>query len=58
MVEEFGDFRQEGKLMVPHDYKLSLVIENPSNSMSLEWTMKFTKFTFGQPIAVKEFSIG
>jgi hypothetical protein len=58
MVEEFGDFRQEGKLMVPHDYKLSLVIENPSNSMSLEWAMKFTKFAFGQPIAVKEFSIG
>lgn len=58
MVEQFGDFKQEGGLMLPHDYKLSLVIENPSNSMSLEWEMKFTKFTFGQPIADKEFSIG
>lgn len=58
MVEEFGDFRQEGKLMLPHDYKLSLVIEAPNNVMSLEWTMKFTKFAFGQTIAEKEFSIG
>lgn len=58
MVEEFGDFRQEGKLTLPHDYKLSLVIEAPSNNMSLDWIMKFTKFTFGQAIAEKEFSIG
>lgn len=58
MVEEFGDFRQEGKLTLPHDYKLSLLIEAPSNVMSLEWAMKLTKFTFGQPIAEKEFSIG
>ncbi|MBD0370148.1 MAG: hypothetical protein ICV60_04885 [Pyrinomonadaceae bacterium] len=58
MVEEFGDFKQEGNLNLPHDYKLSLVIENPSNSMSFEWIMKFTRFTFGQAIAEKEFSLG
>ncbi|HEX8176595.1 MAG TPA: hypothetical protein VF543_16000 [Pyrinomonadaceae bacterium] len=58
MVEEFGDFRQEGKLTLPHDYRLSLVIESPANVMSLEWAMKFTKFTFGQAINDKEFSIG
>lgn len=57
MVEEFGDFKQEGKLTLPHDYKLSLVIANVSNSTSLEWTMKFTKFIFNQAIDEKEFSM-
>ncbi|MCA1557269.1 MAG: hypothetical protein LC731_01870, partial [Acidobacteria bacterium] len=58
MVEEFGDFKQEGKLTVPHDYKLSLVIENNNNSTAFEWTMKFTQFGFGQAIDEKEFSLG
>lgn len=58
MVEEFGDFKQEGKLTLPHDYRLSLAIEGPSNVVTLEWAMKFTKFTFGQAINDKEFSIG
>ncbi len=58
MVEEFGDFKQEGRLTVPHDYKLSLVIENNNNSTAFEWKMKFNQFSFGQPIAEKEFSLG
>lgn len=55
MVEEFGDFRQEGKLTVPHDYKLSLSINNVTNTASFEWEMKFTRFIFDQPIEGKEF---
>jgi hypothetical protein len=58
MVEEFGDFRQEGKLTVPHDYKLSFSINNANNTVSFEWTMKFTRFIFDQPIEGKEFSLG
>ena len=58
MVEEFSDFKQERKPTLPHDYKLSPEIASPSDSMSFEWTMKLTKFDFGQAIAGKEFSLG
>jgi hypothetical protein len=58
LVEEFADFRKEGDLTLPHDYKLSLEIEAPSDSRSFEWMMKFTKFTFGSTIAQDEFSLG
>lgn len=57
MVEVFGDFRPEGKLTLPHDYKLTFAIENPDNSASFEWAMKFTQFNFTQPIDAKEFSL-
>jgi hypothetical protein len=58
MVEEFGDFKKEGNLTLPHDYTLSLEIEAPSETRSFEWMMKFTKFTFGSAIAENEFSLG
>jgi hypothetical protein len=57
MVEEFADFKAEGKLMLPHTYKLSLAIEAPSQTVNFTWSNKLDKFTFDQPIKPEEFSV-
>ncbi|HEY0320900.1 MAG TPA: hypothetical protein VGC66_08110 [Pyrinomonadaceae bacterium] len=57
MVEEFGDFKKEGALMLPHDYKLTLKIDTPGQSMYMEWAAKMVKFAFDQEIPDNEFSI-
>ena len=57
LVEEFSDFRTEGKLTLPHSYKLTLEIGSQSETRSFEWDTTLTQFAFDRPIAEKEFSI-
>jgi hypothetical protein len=57
MVEEFGDFKKEGNLTLPHDYTLTLKIESPGQTLSMQWAAKLVKFVFDQEIPRSEFDI-
>jgi hypothetical protein len=57
MVEEFSDFKAEGKLVLPHSYKLSLEIATPNETRGFQWDAKLTQFVFDRQIAEKEFSV-
>ena len=56
VVEDFSDFREEGKLTLPHTYKISYTIEEQNSTQMLEWTMVFTQFAFNEQIDAKAFS--
>ena len=57
LVEDFSDFKIEGKLMLPHTYKLSFTIEEPRNTQLLTWTTTFSRFVFDEPIDIKAFTV-
>jgi hypothetical protein len=57
MIEDFSDYKQEGKLNLPHSYKLELAIETTTGNSSHKWEMKFTDFTFNQEIDEKGFNV-
>jgi hypothetical protein len=56
-VEEFSDFKKEGKLMLPHTYKIRYTIEEQTNTQMLEWVMNFSQFVFDEEIDDKAFSV-
>jgi hypothetical protein len=55
LVEDFSDFRAESGLTLPHTYNLQFSVFQLNNSISLDWTINLTRFTFDYPIDVKEF---
>jgi len=57
MVEDFGDFREESRLMLPHSYKISLEILTGNGTTSYEWLMLLQKFTFNSDIQDNEFKV-
>jgi hypothetical protein len=57
LVETFGDFRSEDKLILPHEYKLSLEILTGNGTASYEWLMKLERFNFNTPIDDKDFNV-
>jgi hypothetical protein len=57
MTEEFSDFKKEGGLILPHDYKLQLSIIGQSGSAQYEWDVKLGQFDFNQPIAPDSFNL-
>jgi hypothetical protein len=57
LVEEFSDFKTEGKLTLPHIYKIRYTVEEPTNTQMLEWILTFSQFAFDEPIDAKAFSI-
>jgi len=56
-VEDFGDYRTEGKLMLPHSYKMSLEILTGNGTTSYEWLMNLDRFSFNTPIDDKDFNV-
>ena len=50
LVENFSDFQQTGKLMLPHTYNIDLTIELPNRTQELEWTIKLQQFAFNETI--------
>jgi hypothetical protein len=56
-VEEFSDFKTEGKLTLPHTYKIHYTMEEQRNTQVLEWTMNFSRFVFNEEIDDKAFSV-
>ena len=55
LVEEFGDFRAESGLNLPHTYTLQFSVFQLDNPLALDWTINLTRFTFEHPIETKEF---
>ena len=57
IVEDFSDYKQEGKLNLPHSYKLELNIDNPSGTSTHKWEMNLSQFMFDQEIDEKGFNV-
>lgn len=57
LVENYSDFKEENKLMLPHTYKIYLEIVSGNGTISYEWLMDLKKFNFNQPLDVKEFKV-
>ena len=57
LVEEFSGFAKEGRLTLPHSYKLALVVDAPSGSLSSEWVMDLGKFLFNEPFPPESFNM-
>jgi hypothetical protein len=57
MVEDFSDFKTEGKLTLPHIYKLQLEIENTNGTSVHKWDMNLGQFAFNQPVEEKSFNV-
>ena len=55
LVEDFSDFQQTGKLMLPHTYTIDLTIELPNRTQTLQWTINFQQFAFNEPIDASVF---
>ena len=55
LVEDFSDFQQTGKLMLPHTYTIDLTIELPNRTQTLNWTINFQQFAFNEPIDANVF---
>jgi len=58
MIEEFGDFKKEGQLTLPHTYKITLELDARIGRAPFRgnWDMKLDQFGFGQPIPVETFN--
>jgi hypothetical protein len=56
-IEDFADYRQEGKLNLPHTYTMQLEIQATSNSVKNKWAMNLNQFAFNQEIDENEFNV-
>jgi len=50
LVEDFSDFQQTGKLMLPHTYTIELIQELSNRTQTLEWTINLQLFSFTETI--------
>ena len=57
MVEEFGDFKKEGGLNLPHSYKLALDLDTRGGTQAVNWQLTLTDFAFNQPLPTGTFSL-
>lgn len=57
LVEDFSDFKVEGKLTLPHTYKLSYTMEEQNTTQELYWAINFSRFVLNEPIDVAAFTV-
>jgi hypothetical protein len=57
LVEEFTDFKEEGGLMLPHQYKITLSIESLSQRVLQDFVFKLAQFSFDQKIDASQFDV-
>ncbi len=57
LEEHFSDFKQEGKLTLPHVYKIKLTMEGLARTYIADWEMVLSKFTFNQPLSAAWFDV-
>jgi hypothetical protein len=57
IIEEFGDYKEEGKLKLPHSYKLQLEINKTGGSSLDRWEMVLDQFAFDQEIDERMFNV-
>jgi len=57
MIEEFGNFREENGLTLPHTYILYLEIQTGAGSWIYRWDMDLQQFQVNNDIDPKEFKV-
>jgi len=57
LVESFSDFKKEGGLTMPHNYKIYLEILGRNGSFKGEWALTFSEFQFNQRIDPASFDV-
>jgi hypothetical protein len=58
LIESFGDFKKEGNLTLPHDYRIKLEITGGNSPEIIDqWTLTLTDFVFNRPIDPKDFVV-
>ena len=58
LVEEFANFKNEGGLNLPHNYKIRLSVDQSGGTFLADWEINLTQFTFNEPIDPNSFNIG
>lgn len=57
IIEDFGDYKEEGKLKLPHSYKLQLEINKTGGGSLDRWEMTLDQFAFDQEIDERMFNV-
>ena len=57
MIEEFSDFRSEGGLILPHTYRIKLLVDSKGGTFLADWEITLNQFTFNEHIDPNSFSI-
>ncbi|HEV7473050.1 MAG TPA: hypothetical protein VGN90_03310 [Pyrinomonadaceae bacterium] len=57
LEEQFSDYKQEGKLTLPHAYKIKLRMEGAATTYIADWEMVLSKFSFNQPLNTSWFDV-
>ena len=55
VTENFGDFKAETALTLPHSYTLNYSISGQRGTSEIEWKFNFTQFAFNQKLDDKSF---
>lgn len=58
LTEDFGDFREEGGLILPHTYKIYLMMDAQlqTGTVEFEWNYKISQYHFNQKLDQNFFS--
>ena len=57
LTEAFSDFRTEGALVLPHDYKLQLTFDTSNNPLLQDWVLTLNQFVFNKTLDQKQFDL-
>ena len=57
MIENFGDFKKEGELNLPHTYSLQLEVVKTDGSSLDKWEVALEQFSFNQPLEDSSFDV-
>ncbi|HEY5883638.1 MAG TPA: hypothetical protein VIT88_03080 [Pyrinomonadaceae bacterium] len=57
LVEEFSDFKDEGGLMLPHQYKITLSVETLNQRVLQDFVFSLASFSFDQKIDASQFDV-
>jgi hypothetical protein len=57
MVEDFADYKEEGKLKLPHSYKLQFEVYKTGGGSFDRWEMTLDQFAFDQEIDNRMFNV-
>lgn len=57
IVEDFSNFKQEGRLTLPHNYKMYMEILAGNGTASYEWNLEFSRFDFNTELKDDDFRV-
>ncbi len=50
LAEDFGEFKDEKGLMLPHSYRMEYMVTSEIGPVLLDWNFQLNNFTFDEPI--------